>query len=176
MRPQIFNPDFSWKCDFGNVLVSLSRWILILAFLVTMTLSSIYMIGRLMEAVYQVRVGAALAMCLLCFFMAYNLWAILVPVLALIFRLLCGSRSSKAKRIIYSMNQYLIDMMASRIFGIDVKDTDGGALINIADDGGYEKELCSRIERLESCLEQMMSQNAAKDACEANLHDSCAWK
>lgn len=50
-------------------------------------------------------------------------------------------------------------MMAAGIFGIDVTDTDGGKMIGTEAGAGNNKDLHSRIDKLEKTLERLLIHN-----------------
>ena len=50
--------------------------------------------------------------------------------------------------------------MAAQIFAIDVHNTDGGELVEISDEGGHERDVIERLDRLEKTLEKALNLNA----------------
>jgi hypothetical protein len=121
-----------------------------------MFLSSLYLIQRFVEAVDEDRVASAVASFCLCLVMIYNVWLIIVILIATTLRTCCKNRESRFQHFFLSLNQQLVHSMAARIFGIDHDDTDGGDLVQSKSEGGYEKDLSNRMERMESMLSQLL--------------------
>jgi hypothetical protein len=88
------------------------------------------------------------------------------------FQICCGKRNSRVQRLIFSINQYLVDQMAARTFGIDINDTDGGDPVKIGGQDEFNKELSNRMEQIEKMLAQVLASKDNTSVDTELFHDS----
>lgn len=159
LRPGFFDSDHKHSCDLSSTLLVLARWVLLVIFFVTIGVSSLYLIQRLLQMIEAANWLGMTATLVLCLIMTFNMWSTLVFVFNWILRCSSGKWAEKSRTVMMSIHQYLVEMMAAGIFGIDVKDTDGGEMIGTEADAGNNKELHSRIDKLEKTLERLLIHN-----------------
>lgn len=167
LRPEFFKPGSQLKCSPGNAGLAVARWILLFVFFITIAISSLFLVQRVVESIRAGNIASAIASLLLCVIMAFNVWSTLVFIVATI-AACCGKFGQRIKQCLFSINQFCVNIAATMVFGIDVKnaDTCEGELIDITGEGKYERELCDRIDRLEKTLERVLASRV-----EAELED-----
>jgi hypothetical protein len=106
---------------------------------------------------------AALALSVI---MAFNVWSTIAFILDAVLQMFCGERSTKARNLFLSINQYLVNNMAARIFGINVKHMDLGEVTvrSAGTAGARDKELHTKIDRMEKVLNQVLARKLINEA------------
>ena len=162
LRPEVFEPNSRLRCRPGTFLLAILRWVLLATFFVTIGTSSLYLIQRVIEAIRERNILASIASLILCVIMAFNVWSALVFIFGLA-TTFCGECGARIRHFLYSVNQCFVNRMAAQIFAIDVHNTDGGELVDVPGQGGYEGEILDRIDRLEKKLEKALASNAEEE-------------
>ncbi|KAG7351238.1 ion transport protein [Nitzschia inconspicua] len=164
LRPEFFDRHANRNCDLSSILLASARWILLLTFFVTISISSLYLIQLLVEVIEAKNWIATIAAVVFCLIMTFNIWSSFAFIFNALLRICSGEWAEKTRNGILSTNQYIVEKMAAQIFGIDARNTDGGEMIVTQSYGGHEKELYSRIDKLEKMLDRLVTQEATREA------------
>lgn len=154
----------SWelKLDLEFVASAIARWGLLLAFLVTIVSSSLYLIQRLIAVINSGQILPVIAMLFMCLVMTCTFWAAFGYFFGLMLRT-CFGRTSRVALLAKAFNAYVVEKVAAQMFGVDVTDTQGGELVRLNNDDGPDTELFDRIDRLEKTLEKFLTKNSTKE-------------
>jgi hypothetical protein len=172
LMPRIFT-GYRQECKphVGFVLASFSRWTVLITFLVSVVYSALYLISRLVEAIHEGRVWTVIAMLCLCIVMAYTFWAAFVVFTGWVLGL-CFGESSRFTPLVEAANKYVVEKVASHMFGVDPNDSRGGEVIRLDNHDRPDTILNDRMHKMEKTLERILELNVAKDFDRVDLNAS----
>ncbi|KAG7354335.1 ion transport protein [Nitzschia inconspicua] len=81
LRPEFFDRHANRNCDLSSILLASARWILLLTFFVTISISSLYLVQLLVEVIEAKNWIAAIAAVVFCLIMTFNIWSSFVFIL-----------------------------------------------------------------------------------------------
>jgi hypothetical protein len=144
------------------------RWVVVLCFLFTVTLSAIYMVERIVYAaqVNDPSIIFLVAIGLVALLLLYSIWAMVMFITSLFVKGCAPDsyKTSKTMRFLNNLNDRIIKRTASIMFGIDASDFDGGSLVQTDDGNGQNEELMNRMDKMESLLERALEMFEEKKA------------
>jgi hypothetical protein len=141
-------------------LMATLQLLLVLLFLFTVVLSSIFMIERFVRRDVKIGFFAVVVAVLVGLIVLYSLWsALMFTVLLLIQKLLPQSSTKrKLQDFIKRMNEKIIVKgAASFMFGIDTSDMEGGKIIETVHTV-RNGEIIARMDKIETLLERTLEQ------------------
>lgn len=146
----------------------LLRWIVVIVFLFTITLSAAYTVDRIWykAANEDSNFIFLLFMIVFALLLVYSIWATLMFILSMLIQGVPQAyKNGSGCTWLRKVNEAVIRHTASFMFGIDTSNPDGNSSVLTKSGAGHnEEELLSRMDKMESLLEYALEKFDGKEA------------